>query len=135
MSSSLPRCRLSDARTIAMLHEGIGCLDLIFTPLAFSQARDKKLSSCVFVFFVGEDQLPEFFSALTDFPQLRYQLGCWDKGDAFTKGSYMSLNMESIVYVWSKDCTHFGKDHMDKNDPNRQALSLMTDSKISIVSH
>ena len=92
--------------------------DLIFTPPAFSQARDKKLSSCMFVFFVGDDQLPELFLALTDFPQLRYELGCWVKGDAFTKGSYMRHNMESIVYVWGKDCTPFGQDHIDNNDPS-----------------
>ena len=114
-----------------MLHEGIGFLALIFrmwvTPRALSQARDNELSSCVFVFFVGQDQLPELFLALRDFPQLRYELGCWVKGNGFTKGSYMRLNMESIVYVWGKDCTPFTQEHIDKHDPNRQVESSIFD--------
>lgn len=87
---------------------------------AFSQARDPSLS-CVFVFFVGHDQLSEFFSALLDYPQLRYDSGAWVTGKA-RKGAGMPHNMEHIVYVWNIGSKAWDNRHCALDDPDRQVV-------------
>lgn len=101
---------------------------------ALSQARDPSLSSCVFVFFVGHDQLHELFLALMDYPQLRFDSGAWVKGRAFSMGASMRYNQEHIVYVWSKDCKAILNEHCDVNDPERRVLIFpMTTAKLHSI--
>ena len=71
------------------------------------------------------DQLLDLLLVLQEYPQLRFDLGSWDKGLSSDKlGLDLLYNSESIVYVWNKD-TNVVKPVPNCLDPYRRVLPFV----------
>jgi len=78
---------------------------------------------------LAHDQLPDFFSALADYPLLRYDLGGWCKGYNFSKGANMRYNMEFIVYVWRTGSAPFNQANYDPTDQYRRVSPVLVSNQ------